>query len=554
MFKTTRSIFALLWFVAIAGCSGGSVDSVDDSTTGTAAAEVPDRILSNGRVLTVDENFNIVEAIALDGDRILATGTTDEMAALAGPDTVIMDLEGRTVIPGLIDNHVHYIRTVQRWHQQARIDGVASREEALAIIAEHAASLPAGEWFMVQGGWSVDQFADRKGGFTLEELDRAAPDNPFYAQTSYRGAYANSLALNAVGVGTEAGAWQQGRQSFNRMFREMPPPTEEQLKENLYRFSADLNAVGLTTVYDVDRPSAGDISLIARASAERHLPLRVFHTLKYRAETSAEADEAVELIRSHTPNSVDDRIGLLGLGEHVYGPMHDSSNTVESYSDEIWNEYMKLATVAAQGGWHIHEHVMAERTVIDFLDRLETLNETVPITDLRWTLAHVLTVTEETIQRANELGLTAAVHGQAVHQARPIVPRGDATRPPIPPMAAFEASGMIWGLGTDTGVVSHYQPFVTLMWAATGLGVDGTLIHPDPVGREAALVAHTRSNAYMLFKEDDLGTLEAGKLADLAVLDRDYLTVPAHEIKDIEPVLTMVGGEIVYGELQEPAL
>lgn len=549
MYKTTRSTSTLLWFVVIAGCNGGSVDSIDDSTTETAAVAAPDRILSNGRILTVDEDFNIVEAIALDGDRILATGTNDEMLALANADTVIMDIEGRTVIPGLIDNHVHYIRTVQRWHQQARIDGVDSREEALAIIAEHAAGLPAGEWFMVQGGWSVDQFADRKGGFTLEELDRAVPDNPVYLQTSYRGAYANSLALNAVGVGTDGGAWQQGRQAFNRMFREMPPPTEPQLTQNLYQFSADLNAVGLTTAYDVDRPSAGDISLIARASAERQLPLRVFHTLKYRAETSAEADEAVELIRARTPFSVDDRIGLLGLGEHVYGPMHDSSNTVESYPDEIWDEYMKLATVAAQGGWHIHEHVMADRTIIDFLDRLETLNETVPITDLRWTLAHVLTMTEETIQRARELGLTAAVHGQAVHQARPIMPRGDATRPPIPPMAAFEDSGMIWGLGTDTGVVSHYQPFVTLMWAATGLGIDGTLIHPDPVGREAALVAHTRSNAYLLFKEDDLGTLEAGKLADLVVLDRNYLTVPAHEIKDIEPVITMVGGEIVYSTL-----
>ena len=541
--RSTLSIAGLICFLALASCA------TDDSTTETAAVTAPDRILSNGRILTVDEDFSIVEAIALDGDRILATGNSDEMAALANPDTEIMDLDGRTVIPGLIDNHVHYIRTVQRWHQQARIDGVDSRGEALAIISEHAAGLPPGEWFMVQGGWSVDQFADRKGGFTLEELDHAAPDNPFYAQVSYRGAYANSLALNAVGVGTDGGSWQQGRGSFNRMFREMPAPSGEQLERNLYQFSADLAAVGLTTVYDVDRPSAGDISLIARASTEKHLPVRVFHTLKYRAETSAEADEAVELIRAHTPFSVDDRIGLLGLGEHVYGPMHDSSNTVESYPDEVWDEYMKLATVAAEGGWHIHEHVMADRTTIDFLDRLEALNESVPITDLRWTLAHVLTVTEETIQRARELGLTAAVHGQAVHQARPIVPRGDATRPPIPPMATFEDSGMIWGLGTDTGVVSHYQPFVTLMWAATGLGIDGTPIHPDPVGREAALVAHTRSNAYLMFKENDLGTLEAGKLADLVVLDRDYLTVPAHEIKDIQPVMTMVGGEIVYGEL-----
>ncbi len=227
--RSTLSVAGLICCLALASCG------TDESTTETAAVTAPDRILNNGRILAVDEDFTIVEAIALDGDRILATGTNDEMAALADPDTEIMDLEGRTVIPGLIDNHVHYIRTAQRWHQQARIDGVDAREEALAIISEHAAGLSPGEWFMVQGGWSVDQFSDRKGGFALEELDRAAPDNPFYAQVSYRGAYANSLALNAVGVGTDGGSWQQGRGSFNRMFREMPAPSEEQLEQNLYR-------------------------------------------------------------------------------------------------------------------------------------------------------------------------------------------------------------------------------------------------------------------------------------------------------------------------------
>jgi predicted amidohydrolase YtcJ len=100
-----------------------------------------DTVLSNGKILTVDEDFSIVEAIAIDGDRVLATGSNEEMLALADATTEVVDLEGRTVIPGLIDNHVHFIRTVQRWHQQARIDGVASREEALSIVAEHAASL-----------------------------------------------------------------------------------------------------------------------------------------------------------------------------------------------------------------------------------------------------------------------------------------------------------------------------------------------------------------------------------------------------------------------------
>jgi predicted amidohydrolase YtcJ len=501
-----------------------------------------DTVLSNGKILTVDEDFSIVEAIAIDGDRVLATGSNEEMLALADATTEVVDLEGRTVIPGLIDNHVHFIRTVQRWHQQARIDGVAS----LSIVAEHAASLQPGEWFMVQGGWSEDQFSDQKGGFSLEELDRVSPENPVYMQRSYGAAYANSLALEAVGMPTEDGSMIRGRGSYNQMFRLLPPPSELQLVENLYRFSDDLAAVGLTTAYDVDRPSAGDIGLIARASAEQSLPIRVFHTLKFRAMNTEEADAAVELLRTNTPFSVDDRIGLLGLGEHVYGPMHDSSNTVESYSEEIWTEYMKLAAVAAEEGWHIHEHTMADKTVIDFMDRLDILNETTPITDLRWSLAHVLTLSDETIERARDLGLTMAVHGQAMHQSRPIVPRGDATRPPIPPIKTMEDSGIVWGLGTDTGVVSHYQPFVTIMWAATGLGIDGTQIHPQPVGREAALVAHTRSNAYMMFKEADLGSIEAGKLADLVVLDRDYLTVPAHEIKDITPVMTMVGGDVVY--------
>ena len=548
MFKTLNPIFALLCLFLVSGCTSDSVEEVG-ATNGVEPTIGPDQILSNGKILTVDEDFNIVEAIAIDGNRILATGSNEEMLALAGAGTEVVDLEGRTVIPGLIDNHVHFIRTVQRWHQQARIDGVASREEALSIVADHAEGLPAGEWFMVQGGWSEDQFSDQKGGFSLEELDRVSPDNPVYLQRSYGAAYANSLALDAVGMPTENGSMIRGRGSYNQMFRLLPAPSELQLVENLYQFSVDLAAVGLTTAYDVDRPSAGDIGLIAHASAEQSLPIRVFHTLKFRAMNSEEADAAVELLRTNTPFSVDDRIGLLGLGEHVYGPMHDSSNTVESYSEEIWTEYMKLAAVAAEEGWHIHEHTMADKTVVDFMDRLEILNEATPITDLRWTLAHVLTLSDETIERAKDLGLTAAVHGQAMHQSRPIMPRGDATRPPIPSIKAMEDSGLVWGLGTDTGVVSHYQPFVTLMWAATGLGIDGTQIHPEPVGREAALVAHTRSNAYLMFKEADLGSLEAGKLADLVVLDRDYLTVPAHEIKDIAPVITMVGGEVVYSTL-----
>lgn len=549
MKNSLYQVSALLVLFVLSGCAQEAGDENVAEAPNQALADAPDQILTNAKILTVDNDFSIVEAIAIEGDRILATGSTEDMLVLAGPDTEVTDLQGRTVVPGLIDNHVHYIRTVPRWHQQARIDGVNSREEALNILAEHAASLQPGEWFMVQGGWSEEQFTDQPGGFSLEELDRVSPNNPMYMQRTYGTSYANSLALQATGVPLENGSMQRGRGPFTQMFNLMPEPSEEQMIENLYQFSLDVAAAGMTTAYDVGRLGNGDISLIEKASAEKPLPIRVFHTLRYRAETDEEADESIEFILDHAPFSMDDRKGLLGLGEHVYGPMHDGAGTAESYPDEIWDPFMKLAAVAAEEGWHIHEHTMAEVTVSDFLDRLEILNETTPIDDLRWTLAHVLTVTEDTLVRARDLGLTIAVHGQAAHQPRPIIPRGDAEAPPIPLLSALEDNGIVWGLGSDTGVVSHYQPFVTIMWAATGLGIDGTQIQPNPVGREAALVAHTRSNAYMMFLEEDLGSLEPGKLADLVVLDRDYLTIPGHEIKDIQSVATMVGGEIVYGEI-----
>ena len=142
----------------------------------------------------------------------------------------------------------------------------------------------------------------------------------------------------------------------------------------------------------------------------------------------------------------------------------------------------------------------------------------------------------ESIQRAKDLGLTAAVHSVAMYA------------PPQfqPPIRAIQDSGMVWGLGTDATIVAHYQPFITLGWVVSGKSINGETVIEKPVTREEALIAHTRSNAFLMWKEDDLGSLEVGKLADLVVLDRDYMTIPADEIFDINPVITMVGGRIVF--------
>ena len=498
-----------------------------------------EQVLRNGKVLTVDSEFSIAEAVAIEAERIVAVGSDTEIAEHIGPDTRVIDLQGRTVIPGLIDNHMHFIRAVQRWNLQARIDGVSSREDALRIMAEKAAAMEPGEWLMVQGGWRENQFADGAGGFTLEELDAAAPDNPLFLQITYQAVYANSLALEAVGVSPSAGAYHRGpplisgQPPYGRLNEQMPLVSQEQLERNLFDFIHELNRAGLTSVYDVGRPPEGDISLLERMSADDPLPLRVWHTLKYEAYDPQGADAAVALVQHSTPDN-GDYLGLLGLGEHVYLPMFDNPRTTEAYPDEVIGEFMKIAAAAAERGFQIHEHTMQDVTVGSLLDEFEALNESIPLAPLRWTLAHVFSVSPESLQRAEALGMTVAVHSVAAHGEVKL------------PLRDIQESGVIWGLGTDATIVAHYQPFISLGWAVTGKGIAGSVFLDQTVSREEALIAHTRSNAHLLFKEDDLGSLEAGKFADLVVLDRDYLTVPEDEIFEIRPVLTMVGGRVVF--------
>jgi predicted amidohydrolase YtcJ len=198
------------------------------------------------------------------------------------------------------------------------------------------------------------------------------------------------------------------------------------------------------------------------------------------------------------------------------------------------NEYTKLAVVAARTGWHVHQHVINNTAVTDLLDALEKANAVQSLVGLRWTLGHVYDISPRNIERAKALGMTLGVHGAAMQAGARM------------PLRQIADSGIVFGLGTDATIVSHYEPFVTLGWVVSGLDVGGTRVLDETLTREEALIAHTRSNAYLFFQEDALGSLEVGKQADLVVLDRDYMTVPAAQIKNLRPTLTMVGGRVVF--------
>jgi predicted amidohydrolase YtcJ len=504
------------------------------------AKRYADTIVTNGKILTVDASFRTVEALAIKDGKILATGTNAQIARYSGRKTQLIELAGATVIPGLIDNHFHFTRGVETWHQQARFEGVDSRAEALRILATKAASIAPGEWIMVQGGWTPRQFADAPGGFTLAELDGVAPRNPLIVQEGYAVVYANTLALKAIGLNPAEGARRsaQGLVSFQppyALYDAMPRTTTAQREQNLTDFMQTLNSTGLTAVY-----SLGQSNYLQAKAKQNPLPLRLWETLDINAVDPASAAKAVKTIAANKPNQFDGQHGIFGLGEVLYGPFFDLAPRKEPWPAPIMSEYGKLATAAARGGWHVHQHVINNNAVTDLLDELEKVNKTLPIKRLRWTLGHIYDISKENIARAKAMGMTLAVHGAAMQSAARM------------PLRRIADSGIVFGLGTDATIVSHYNPFVTLGWVVSGLDVSGTKVLDETLTRQEALIAHTRSNAYLFSQEKNLGSLEVGKQADLVVLDRDYMTVPAAQIRRLRARITMVGGRVVYREPPPP--
>ena len=535
-------LFALFFFSAsLHGCGQQAPEAEPDPG--------PDYVFLNGQVLTVDEDFSMAEAIAVSGNTIAAVGTNDEIRALAGANTNTIDLEGRTVIPGLIDSHIHYLRGTNFAAYETRFHGVTRRQEALDIISARAAELEPGQWVFIIGGWNEQQFVDAPGGFTREELDKAAPENPVFIQKIYSTFYMNSLASDVLaealpqyhdGTSVIRVDNRTGRTVMYAGLEYFPfAETIEGRMEEVKAFNTLLNSMGVTTAYDVGYLD-GSYKPVARLAEEGGLSVRVFYAQRYWADSPRSALAAAELLEREAPFQRDDWFGMFGIGEHVYGLLHDSTANANPIADDIYDAFELIVTSAAKHGWAINEHAMRDTTANRMLDISERIAEQYPIEDLRWTIGHLDLVDPETVQRAKELGWVAAVHNHTV-------------KPPIegrasPNIRGIQDSGITWGMGSDGTIVATYNPFHTI-WEYTAGKVfpDIVKLQPDDViTREEALIAHTRSNAYLLHMEDKLGTLEAGKLADLVVLDRDYLTVPIDEIYTLEPVLTMVGGAVVF--------
>jgi len=515
--------------------------------------QTPDTILINGKILTVDGKFSIREALSIHDGRILSVGTTSDIRKTAGPRTQVIDLQGRTVIPGLIDSHIHAIRAGLTYSSEVNWVGVPSIAEAMNRIHQAAATMKPGAWLIVGGGWTTSQFKERRRP-TQAELEAAAPNNPIYVQLGYSWALLSRSGLKLLKIASDAdlpsgaradkdsngnltGGISGSQPAIVALYDKLPRPTYEQELDGTTKFFRELNRLGLTSVGDPGGNSLppSEYRALFNVWQQHQLTVRVAYWLNCQASGS-EFEDYQNLTRLLPGGFGDGMLRFNGIGEKITVAMYN--NDMPTDADKA--KFYEIAKWAAERGMSLTIHWNNDASVDHMLTLFERLNREVPITALHWSIAHLNDASPASLTRMKALGV-----GWTVQDA--LYLSEDANRT-LPPVMTAKKLGVPVGAGTDAHRVASYNPFTSLQWLLDGKTAGGTALRrvDEAPGREDVLRFYTIGSAWFSHDEERLGSLETGKLADLAVLSKDYMTAPIEQIGGIESVLTLVGGKIVY--------
>jgi hypothetical protein len=525
-----------------------------------SGAAQPDTIMLKGNIVTLDDRSSVVQALALQGDRIVASGTSDEIGKLAGPNTRVINLGGRTIIPGLIDSHIHAIRAGLRFSSEVSWIGATSIAEAMERIRVAAIYARPGSWIVVAGGWTPAQFAERRRP-TQAELVAAAPEHPVYVQLFYRAVLLTPGGLKSLGIASEAdlpgnGKLEHGEDegwisaesaTITALYAKLPSPALNEGIESTRQFLRELNRFGITGVFDPGGHNLApeEYEALFRVWRAGKLTVRIAYSICAPRPENALAD--IQALTRFLPMGTGD--GMLrfnGIGERVTWAMYNNDTPTEAQKEELY----QVARWTAERGMALTAHWNNDRSVHHLLDVLERVDREIPIRDLRWSIAHLHDASDASLMRMKALGVGWLMqNGLHFAAASFLAARGGAINR-APPIRTAMRLGLKIGGGTDANRVMSYNPFVSLKWMVDGRTVDGmpTRGASELISREDALRLYTKGSAWFIFDDDRRGTLEVGRLADLAVLDKDYLTVPADEIGTIKSMLTMVGGRIVHAQ------
>ncbi len=515
-------------------------------------------VLHNGKIATMDASGAITSSVTVRDDRIVAVGTGGGIPR-HNPCALVIDLRGRTVVPGLIDSHNHIVQlTLRPGHDMRAIETTASIAEVVEAVRAKSAAVPAGEWITAIGGWSQNQLAERRLP-TLAELDASAPNHPVYLHVGFAGPAATNSAGKrflegksvVVGADGSIGANAPSTAALNVLRSIQTSEDRERGARDALAYTA---SVGLTTLMDkaggwpADTEGAEGLAQLGSGNAgevnpftgyepllalhrDGQMPVRV-RIFFYMQDLTPEVPLVTQRVNNAFRDFGSDWLRVSGFGERIHG---------RSAPPEVFEAAIR---VAAEHGWAVDQHsgnLEEERAIIDVWERV---NATTPLADLRWCLAHVPGIDQPTLDRLRALGVGISSSG-----GRYLSGGGD--RPGVQ-FRLLVDSGLPVGHGSDGGSVAPIHPWLHIYFMVTGKNSAGELIEPgQTLTRMEALRMYTTGNAWFSKEEDVLGSIEIGKLADLVVLSDDFLDparVPDDAIRGITSVLTIVGGKIVHND------
>lgn len=553
------------------------------------AQEPPTLILHHGKIVTVDADFRIAEAMAVRGDRILAVGANDDVLRLAGPRTERIDLHGKTVLPGLIDSHVHPLGAAMYEfdHPIPEMDTIA---DVLKYIQQRAEALEDGQWVRVRQVF-ITRLRDQRYP-TRQELDQVAPKNPVIFSTGPDAAL-NSLALELSGIDRNFEVNDGGPgyiekdprtgeptgilRSCTRVVKDKSSDksaTEKDRCDRLKKLLADYNSVGITSISD---RNAGDeaIELYRKLKENGDLTCRVYAYYSVDGQGSLEKITAQVRKAANSPlHEYDNMLWLRGVKVFLDGGMLTGSaymrqpwgvSSIYSISDPEYRGLLfippdrlrEIVKLVLDNGLQMTAHSVGDGAVHALIDAYAAANAESPVRDKRPCITHCNFMSREAIDRMKQLGIVADLQPDWLYlDGRTLLKQfGDERLTWFQPYKTLFEEGVVVGGGSDhmqkigsLRSVNPYNPFlgmwITLTRVPRGMT---TPLHPEQrLTREQAIRLYTINNAFLTFEEKEKGSLEPGKLADFVVLNQDILTCPEAAVRDIEVERTYLGGKVVY--------
>lgn len=532
-----------------------------------------DTIFYNGEFTTLDRSKPVAQAVAVADGKFAAVGSNSEILAMAGENTRRIDLQGRSVLPGLFDNHTHIIRGGLNYNMELRWDGVRSLADAMAMLKAQVDITPAPQWVRVVGGFTEHQFIEKRLP-TIEEINAVAPDTPVFILHLYDRALLNAAALRAVGYtkdtpeppGGEIKRDSKGNPTglllakpnamilYSTLAKGPKLPFDYQVNSTRH-FMRELNRLGVTGVIDAGggfQNYPDDYEVIRKLAEENQLTVRIAYNL-FTQKPKEEKEDFLKWTSSVTYKQGDDYFRHNGAGEMLVfsaADFEDFRQPRPEMPPEMEGELEEVVRILAQNKWPWRMHATYDETISRALDVFEKVNRDIPLQGINWFFDHAETVSQKSIDRIAELGGGIAVQHRMAYQGEYFAERyGTAAAANTPPVKRILESGVKVSAGTDATRVASYNPWVSLSWLISGKTVGGMKLYPQAnlLDRETALRMWTENVAWFSNEVGKRGRIEVGHLADMMVPSKDFFSVPEDEIPFLTSDLTVVGGRVVYG-------